>query len=291
MIASLIAYVASTTGLSCQHVFLEAIVRTTPRVVRTRSEHDELKIFAYESCRTQNPDALWIIARQETGFRFNIIRFNMRSGAGKVVEGEKAIAAKKQIQSEIDAGSKRARQLNADIGVMQVNLGYHGKSFGHNLANMMDPRAQVRFVTENFVNTLYKTCGKEWSACYHSGTEWRKAKYSKSLEGIRKSLVSTLFAIGTEFKGGEHQYKLRILQAGIVTPREIFGRLSLDSKKPYYPDEVANLTGPSTRRDPIPTGTLGPRGFKAIVPEVVAVTLQRKEDELSDANIPKNPIH
>ena len=87
---------------------------------------------------------------------------------------------------------------NIDVGCMQINLRYHGKSF-KNLDEAFDPKKNVSY-SASFLNKLHKRTNdwKKTAMQYHSknirhGTNYKNRLEKHYAEYIRTDLQSALF--------------------------------------------------------------------------------------------------
>ena len=116
---SLILYTAYQTMQPCALVFQETAKAANPK---TDFSADQvlLEEFAKAACETSNPDMLWQLAQQESGFRFNIVRLN--NGEDFVIkEGDEAVRYR--------TGHQKARQNSgpADTRIHAIHLPDHDR--------------------------------------------------------------------------------------------------------------------------------------------------------------------
>lgn len=172
-IASIIVYVSLITGAPCHQVFIDTALLVNPRAV---AEMEMLKSFATVSCQTDNPDLLWQLAYVESSFQFDMVRVNNGADDFKILVGKQAKAYLKTLK-------KNGPNINADLGVIQMNWAAHKKGYGYDSVKMIQPAAQVEYLVNQMVSSLTGKCGKNWVGCYHSWANGeRAANYRKQVE-------------------------------------------------------------------------------------------------------------
>lgn len=176
--SSIILLTALYTQSTCEDVFYQtAAKRMKPS--RLAKEGSELKQLASAACKTTNPDIVWQIAAVESGFEFNIIRFNRQAA---VIRGQKAKKYLKVLERSQAA-------VNADFGVMQFNWYWHRDSFNRDPYTIITPKAQVKNLVEKMVPMVYRRCKSQWVGCYHNPANGPAAKqYNKRINQARKLL-------------------------------------------------------------------------------------------------------
>lgn len=175
---SIIAFVAALTNQPCPQVF-EDLTKDFMKPERYLSESLQLRDLAQEACRTTNPDIVWQIAKVETNFGFDILRFNKTH---KVLRGEQAVGY-------LEGLKETKKPVNIDIGVMQVNWYWHRPFFRTDPLVMAQPQMQVRYLVEEMAPFVKKFCRTNWIGCYHNPANGPRAKrYNKWIAGARGSL-------------------------------------------------------------------------------------------------------
>lgn len=154
-----------------------------PKYVESQALYiDEL---AEAACRTNNPDIVWQIASVETGFNFEVVRFN---STATILTGEGA----KNYLEKLKVNNK---PINIDIGIMQVNWFYHRSYFDNDPLRILQPRNQVGFLVERMAPMLNRYCKKQWIGCYHNPANGERAKiYNRSILSARKRLEKKALA-------------------------------------------------------------------------------------------------
>lgn len=175
---SMILYTAALTSTPCKSVFIDLVkeVRTTKLSTK---DTKYLNTFADAACKTSNPDVFWLLAYQESSFRFDIVRINQKDG-GKILRGRKAYHYLRKL-------NRKRRKHNADIGALQINWLWHGYMFKHDSKKIMNPAEQVAYISEYMGKNMAKICrSRHWLECYHSpGNKERSKSYYKSI--LKKS--------------------------------------------------------------------------------------------------------
>ena len=106
---------------------------------------------------------LYAVALTETGQKGSLSEYAMNVGGRPVFNRSLEDALK------IYAKARRDGVLLIDVGCMQINFHYHGKSF-HSIEEMFDPRRNVRYAAD-FLRRLHASEGA-WTnavARYHAG--------------------------------------------------------------------------------------------------------------------------
>ena len=181
--ASMIIYASVHTGQSCEKVFVDS-VKEIRKSHMSRAELPKLKRFAKAACETSNPDIFWQIAKQESSFRFNIVRVNKQA---KVIQKDEAINYVKDLK-------KSQLAHNADIGVMQINWYWHRKGFKYDPVKMLDPAEQVKYIQANMAPNMAKRCSVDsWVGCYHNPSNKKRASnYQSKVKKSARLLTMTL---------------------------------------------------------------------------------------------------
>ena len=190
MSLSLIALLATTLHLPCRQVFVDTVLLHRPTAAE---EMPKLREFADASCKTNNPDLLWQVAYVESGFRFSIATLNKATIPynGKkpvVLEGREAGRHLERLAQTTSTQSGHGGAQNVDVGVLQINWGYHAESFGFSPNRMLSPAAQVSYIIDNMMPGLYERCGTKWVGCYHSADSRRAGRYSAMVDNAKKRL-------------------------------------------------------------------------------------------------------
>ena len=186
---SFILYAASLlpSQVGCVDLFVDAALLAN----RKASEDKALLVsLAETACKTSNPDAIWQIAKVESGFRFRIVAVNSGGKTSKVFQGDSAAAFLKSLAKNPNA------RPNADIGVLQMNWRAQGEQYGWDPIRMADPSEQVKHLVDNMMGDLSR-CGNLWIGCYHSYGNGTLAKgYAKRVaqagKGMREYLAEAL---------------------------------------------------------------------------------------------------
>ena len=124
---------------------------------------------------------LWSIAKVESHINPFAIHI-----AGKAYFPKTSIEAEQIIEAAIRRGI-----TNIDIGLMQVNLKYHGKNF-RNIHEMLEVNKNLDYAAI-LLCRLYKTYGGWWAAVqhYHSSKPEHHLKYARKVSivyGLRTKL-------------------------------------------------------------------------------------------------------
>lgn len=157
---SLILYAAYNSLQPCETVFKETAKAANPTLDFTL-EQAYLDEFASAACETSNPDMLWLIAQQESNFRFRIIVENKEKPL--TLKGDEALVYLKKLKKAAPVG-----RPNVDIGVLQFNWGWHQKGFHQNPLLALSPRKQVDYFLKTFGKEIYRRCDEQWVGCYHN---------------------------------------------------------------------------------------------------------------------------
>ena len=129
----------------------------------------------------ENPDHIWLIAYNESRFRFEVINLN---NSPKAFYGRKAINYLRKLDKQ--------RNTNVDIGIMQINWKWHNKDFAKNPFQMLRPKQQIKFIKNKFKPQLIKSCGDKWVGCYHSKSKHHKYRYIRNIYRAAKVLEKHL---------------------------------------------------------------------------------------------------
>ncbi len=160
---SILLYTALQSMQPCEKVFVDTAMASNPKFAL--EEKTYLEEFAKASCNTSNPDALWLLAYQETNFRFLIVRENLGKDF-KITRGNEAIKTLKRLKAE--TAKDKVANLNVDIGVMQFNWRWHGANFEKDPLAALSPKKQVKYLIEKFSPYIYDACDIAWIGCYHN---------------------------------------------------------------------------------------------------------------------------
>ena len=181
--ASMIIYTAIHTGQSCEKVFVDSVMEIRKQRISAQ-ERPKLDRFAKAACETSNPDIFWQIAKQESSFRFDIVRVNKQA---KVLQRSKA----KQYVQKL---KNTQIGYNADIGVMQINWYWHRSGFKNDPVKMLDPAEQVKYIEAQMAPSMAKRCStSNWVGCYHNPSDKERArKYQRSVKKSARLLTMTL---------------------------------------------------------------------------------------------------
>ncbi|RYZ47824.1 MAG: hypothetical protein EOP07_26525 [Proteobacteria bacterium] len=185
-VMSIILYTAFQAMQPCEKVFVETAKSANPAF--KTSETAYLDEFAKAACATSNPDILWLLALQETNFRFVIIRENKGKDYA-IKEGPSAVAYLKSLKKK--SKWKDPPKMNVDIGVMQFNWHWHGKGFDSNPMEALSPKRQVAYFVEKYSKEIYNTCDEGWVGCYHNqSNDKRSSGYQSDISKKTKRLAS-----------------------------------------------------------------------------------------------------
>jgi hypothetical protein len=165
---SLILYAAYMSLQPCESVFEETAKKANPRV-KWEVEGPALTEFAKAACQTSNPDVLWLIAQQESNFRFSIIRIN--GTEPKILQGEAAQAFLKELKDQPEG-----TRTNVDIGALQINWMWHHKGFDSDPLQALSPAKQVDYFLKEFGEEIYRRCDDKWVGCYHNQTSSERSQ-------------------------------------------------------------------------------------------------------------------
>jgi hypothetical protein len=169
---SLILYAAYHSLQPCETVFQETAKTANP-TINFKDEQPYLAEFAKAACKTSNPDVLWLIAQQESNFRFTIVRDN--GPQPKLYRGQEARDFLKTLNSVADDP-----RPNVDIGVLQFNWGWHKEGFQNNTDAALSPKKQVEYFLKRFGDEIYRRCEDQWVGCYHNQTNQERANRYQS---------------------------------------------------------------------------------------------------------------
>ncbi|HYX35401.1 MAG TPA: hypothetical protein VE954_20080 [Oligoflexus sp.] len=169
---SLILYAAYHSLQPCEVVFQETAKSANPSV-NFKVEQPYLEEFAKAACKTSNPDVLWLIAQQESNFRFTIVRAN--GPEPKIYRGDEALAFLKNLKDAPTVG-----RPNIDIGALQFNWGWHKEGFQNDPMAALSPRKQVDYFLKTFGGEIYRRCANQWVGCYHNQTDQARANRYQS---------------------------------------------------------------------------------------------------------------
>jgi hypothetical protein len=188
---SLILYAAYHSLQPCEKVFQETAKAANPSV-NFSVEQPYLEEFAKAACKTSNPDVLWLIAQQESNFRFTIVREN--GPEPKIHHGEDAVAFLKTLK-----GLPADARPNVDIGALQFNWGWHKEGFQNDPLAALSPRKQVDYFLKRFGSEIYRRCKDQWVGCYHNQKDQDKAnRYQKAVMKKGKTLaIQSLYYLRT----------------------------------------------------------------------------------------------
>lgn len=194
---SIILYTAFQTMQPCEKVFADTAKATNPSFqIEEQAYLDE---FAKASCATSNPDILWLLALQETNFRFVIIRENFGQDF-KISRGADAIRTLKELKKKI--AMKASPHLNVDIGVMQFNWRWHGEAFRNDPVSAVSPTKQVQYFVDNFSRYIYDACEKTWVGCYHNQSNKKlSSQYQKDITKKTVKLAQHSLDFLREYRG------------------------------------------------------------------------------------------
>jgi hypothetical protein len=164
---SLILYAAYHSLQPCETIFQETAKAANP-TVNFKVEQPYLEEFAKAACKTTNPDVLWLIAQQESNFRFTIIRENGEDA--KIHQGEEAIQYLRNLRR-----TRREQRVNVDIGVLQFNWAWHKDGFKNDPLLALSPKKQVDYFLKRFGDEIYRRCEDQWVGCYHNQRDQKRA--------------------------------------------------------------------------------------------------------------------
>jgi len=183
----IILYVAYQSMQPCEKVFVDLAKISNPGL-ESNYEQVYLEEFATAACETSNPDALWLLAKQESNFRFMIVRENARKA--KIHEGQDAI----NFLAEMKKKPKAARYQSIDIGALQFNWKWHKGAFENDPIAALSPTTQVNYFIKKYSNEIFKRCEDRWVGCYHNqADEQIGAKYQASV--VKRNKKFTLISL------------------------------------------------------------------------------------------------
>ncbi len=165
---SLILYAAYMSLQPCEAVFEDTAKAANPKV-KWEQEGQALSEFAKAACQTSNPDVLWLIAQQESNFRFSVIRIN--GPEPKILSGDEA----KDFLSELKDKPENLK-TNVDIGALQINWVWHHKGFNSDPLQALSPAKQVDYFLKEFGEEIYRRCDDRWVGCYHNQTSSERSQ-------------------------------------------------------------------------------------------------------------------
>lgn len=181
----LILYAAHFSMQPCNTVFIDLAMASNP-ALKAGVEQVQLESFAEAACETSNPDMLWLLAKQESNFRFFIVRENKK--VAKIHEGQDAVNLLAKLKHDPDS----TRYQGIDIGVMQFNWRWHRKGFGDDPLTAVDPAAQVKYFLNKYSGEIFNRCANRWVGCYHNqGNSGLASRYQKSV-GTRNKKFTML---------------------------------------------------------------------------------------------------
>jgi hypothetical protein len=164
---SLILYTAYKSMMPCEDVFKDLAKAANP-TIDFKVEEAFLDEFANAACETTNPDVLWLIAQQESNFRFVIARQNGQPG--KLFRGQAAQDFLKTLKEPIVQPTQ-----NIDIGVLQFNGHWHKAAFNEDPMIALSPRKQVDYFLKKFSKEVFTRCQDQWVGCYHHPSDNERA--------------------------------------------------------------------------------------------------------------------
>lgn len=180
---SLILYAAYHSQMPCEKVFVDTAKAANPSV-DFATEESQLTEFAKAACETSNPDMLWLIAQQESNFRFNIVRENGETP--KIHTGKDAVQFLKDLKAQGDG----AATANVDIGALQFNWRWHKDGFRKDPLVAVSPRQQVEYFVKQYGQEVSRRCEDRWVGCYHHQTNADRAdKYQSAIAKKNKKFV------------------------------------------------------------------------------------------------------
>jgi hypothetical protein len=177
----------------CEQVFKETAKAANPYSDFSKSE-EALSEFAKAACKTSNPDALWLIAQQETNFRFEIVRIN--GAESRILYDQEARDYLNSVRT-----TKDKDLANVDIGVLQFNWFWHKGAFRNNVNTAFSPKAQVEYFIKKFGNEIAERCNDQWIGCYHNQSNAEiSARYQSRILNKNKILAEQMFKYINDFR-------------------------------------------------------------------------------------------
>ncbi|MFY7930339.1 MAG: hypothetical protein ACOVS5_15805 [Oligoflexus sp.] len=164
---SLILYTAYKSMTPCEDVFVDLAKSANPTIDFT-GEQTFLSEFANAACETTNPDVLWLIAQQESNFRFVIARQNGQTA--KLFQGQGALDFLQTLAQPVEQPTQ-----NIDIGVLQFNWQWHKTAFNQDPMLALSPRKQVDYFLRTFSKEVFTRCQDQWVGCYHHPSDHQRA--------------------------------------------------------------------------------------------------------------------
>lgn len=129
------------------------------------------------------PEILWAVAKTESNYKGRPWPWTVNVG-GKGHYFPDRLSAQKFLKK-----LPKKMRYQTDVGCMQLNWGYHGKSFS-NLTSMLTPRLNMLYAAY-FLKELYQETGK-WAnaiAYYHSRKWMRGGKYATYVARLVKDYI------------------------------------------------------------------------------------------------------
>ncbi len=201
---SLILYVAYHTMQPCEQVFQESAKAANP-YMDVKANKESLEEFAKAACETSNPDALWLIAQQETNFRFEVLRIN--GTEPKVLYDQEARDYLNSIRN-----TKDKDLANVDVGLLQFNWFWHKAGFRNNPTLAFSPKAQVEYFLKKFGNEIAERCNEQWVGCYHNQSNVSiSQRYQNSISSKNKVLAEHMFDYLNTFRQNLSREERKVL--------------------------------------------------------------------------------
>ena len=126
------------------------------------------------------PEILWAVAKAESNFKGGPWPWTLN------IRGKGYYFATKRSAKNFLRSLPTKLRKQADLGCMQLNWKYHGKSFSR-MSRMLNPRLNVLYAAY-FLKDLYKETGK-WAkavAYYHSRNWARGGRYASNVARLVK---------------------------------------------------------------------------------------------------------
>lgn len=182
---SLILYAAYHSQMPCEKVFVDT-AKAANIAIDFSAEEKQLEEFAKAACETSNPDIFWLIAQQESNFRFSIVRENGETP--KIHKGKDAVQYLENLKAQGD--SVDAAMKSVDIGVLQFNWRWHRDGFRKDPMVAVSPKQQVEYFLKQYGQEVFRRCEDRWVGCYHHQTDVDRAdKYQSAVQKKSKRFV------------------------------------------------------------------------------------------------------
>lgn len=239
---SIIKATAMKLGISCAEFFTAVTSSKYPHVVKDKN----FEVLANKACQTKYTDSIWKLAAMESSFTSNILTFNRMGKVVGVYRNKEAI--NKAYELNVDKNRYLSSDVavldrpNIDIGILQINLRYHGheNNFNFDVLKMLSPSNQIDYLVNVLAPRLKNLCDKDWLYCYHSpfNTEFQNA-YAGRLEKISQKLDESVIKNYSFFKEKIRQERIQVIES------DPFYKIKIKNNK----QNSRNLTSRFARED------------------------------------------